>query len=264
MPGDIHVAMRAKILEAVRGTELADDGRSILLERIDGVIQAAHVGGGKFSCQIGEGGAELGKSRKSGLANDGDGVVRREIVKVIGERNKAERINEAVSGVAGDDVHLMVEEGAVEEAEVHDAGRSGEAERVAIAPAAEAVGALEEFIADADVPFGSKGRHVGYFLQMETQGVLGTDDHGERVFEAEWLSDFELETLGVELLDASVDGIGIAMRRFVEDGGKGSAGVLDVEVEVSCEESFMDEERAAEIGFADDRNAGACFDVLGE
>jgi hypothetical protein len=99
---------------------------------------------------------------------------------------------------------------------------------------------------------------------MEALGVVGADDHGERVFEAEWLGDFELETLGVELLDASVDGVGIALRGLIEDSGKSGAGVLDVEVELSCEKSFMDEERAAEIGFADDGNAGAVFDVLGE
>jgi len=243
---------------------LTDDGGSVLVEGVDGIVQAAHVGGGKFSREIGKSRAELGKSSESGLANDGDGVVGRKIVEVVNERDKAERVNEAVGGVASDYVHLVVEEGAVEEAEVHDARRSNKAEGVAIAPAAEAVGALKEFIADADAPFGSEGRDVGYFLQMEAPGVLGTDDHGKRIFEAERLGDFELEALGVELLDAAVDGVGIAMRRFVEDGGESRAGVLDVEVEVPCEKSFMDEERASEIGFAGDRNAGAGFNVLGE
>ena len=51
---------------------------------------------------------------------------------------------------------------------------------------------------------------------------------------------------------------------FVEDGGEGGAGVFDVEVEVAGEQSFLAEERAAEIGFAIDVDAGAGFDVLGE
>jgi hypothetical protein len=99
---------------------------------------------------------------------------------------------------------------------------------------------------------------------METLGVLGADNHGEGIFEAERFGDFELKSLGVELLDAAVDGVGIALRGFVEDGREGRTGVFDVEIEVSCEKSFVDEERAAEIGFADNGDAGASFDVLGE
>ena len=243
---------------------MTHDGGSVLVLGVDGIVQAAHVGGGKFSGEIGQGRPNLGKPRESGLANDGDSVVGRKIVKVVDERDEAERVNEAVGGIPGNDVHLMVEKGAVDEAEIHDAGRRREAKRVAIAPAAEAVGALEEFIADPDVPFGSEGCDVGYFLQMEALGILGADDHGERIFKAERLGDFELEALGVELLDAAVDRVGISLRRFVKDGGECRAGVFNVKVEVSCEKSFVHEERAAEIGFADDGNAGAGFDVLGE
>jgi hypothetical protein len=254
----------AAFLKPFGRKELADDGGSVLMLGVDGVVQAAHVGGGKFSRKIGECAAELRKPRESGLTDDGGSVVGRKIVEVVDKRNEAERVNEAVGGVAGDNVHLMVEEGAVNEPEIHDVGRRREAERVAITPAAEAVGALEEFIADADAPFRSEGSDVGYFLQMKALGVFGADDHGERIFEAERLGDFELETLGVKLFDAAVDRVGIALGGFVEDGGEGRAGVFDVEVEVSREKSFVDEERAAEIGFADDGNAGAGFDVLGE
>jgi hypothetical protein len=248
----------------LRLAECADDSGSVLMLDVDGIVQAAHVSSGDFSGEIGEGGAKLRKPRKCGLADDGNGVVGREIVKVVNEWGETERVNESVCGVARNDVDLMIEKGAVEQAEVHDAGRSSEAERVAIAPAAEAVGALEEFIADADAPFGGERREVGDFLQMKALRIIGADDHGEGVFEAEWLGDFELKAVGVELLDAAVDCGGIALRRFVEDGGERGAGVFDVQVEVSCEKRFVDEERAAEIGFADDGDACAGFDVLGE
>ena len=235
-----------------------------MMEGVERIIQAAHVGGGNFPGEIGEGGAKLRKPRESGLPNDGDGIVGRKIVEVVGERNETQRINEAVGGVAGDDVHLMVEEGAINKAEVHDARRSRESKSVAIAPAAEAVGAFEKLIADADAPSGSKRRNVREFLQMQVPGVIGTNDHGERIFKAERFRNFQMKALGVELLDAAVNGGGIALRGFVEDGGEGRAGVLDVEVEVSCEKSFVNEERATEIGLANDGNAGAGFDVLRE
>src|SRR5438876_327584 len=69
---------------------------------------------------------------------------------------------------------------------------------VAIAPAAEAVGALEKFVADADAPFRSKGRDIGNFLEMEILGVVAADDHGESVFKTERLGDFKVKALGIE------------------------------------------------------------------
>jgi hypothetical protein len=137
-------------------------------------------------------------------------------------------------------------------------------EGVAFAPAAETVGALEEFITDANAPLGSERRDIGDFLQMEILCVAATDDHSEGVFETEGFGNFNVKALGIELLDAIVDGGGIACRRFVEDGGEGGAGVFNVEVEPAGLESFVDEESTAEIGLADDGNAGPGFDVLGE
>ncbi len=54
------------------------------------------------------------------------------------------------------------------------------------------------------------------------------------------------------------------MRSFVEDGGEGRAGVFDVEIELAGEERLVDEERAAEVGLANDGNPSAGFDVLSQ
>src|SRR6266849_3973520 len=94
--------------------------------------------------------------------------------------------------------------------------------------------------------------------------VIAADDHCESILEAERLGDFEVEAVGVELLDAVIDGGGITLRGFAEDGGERRAGVLDVEVELAGEERFVDEECAAKIGLSDDGNAGFSFDVLGQ
>ena len=47
--------------------------------------------------------------------------------------------------------------------------------------------------------------------EMELLRVVAANDHGERVFEAERLGNFEIEALGVVLFDAMVDGGGIAV-----------------------------------------------------
>ncbi len=52
---------------------------------VDGVVEVANVGGGEFADEIGQRRAELGKTRECGLADDGDSVVGREIVAVVGE-----------------------------------------------------------------------------------------------------------------------------------------------------------------------------------
>src|SRR6266436_5523611 len=96
-------------LEAFGLAEGADDGGGVLMLGVDGVVEAADVGGGEFAGEIGEGGAKLGELREGGLADDGDGVVGREVVAVVGEGDQAEGVDEAVGGVAGDDVDLMVD-----------------------------------------------------------------------------------------------------------------------------------------------------------
>jgi hypothetical protein len=95
-------------LEAARGTEGADDDGDVLVLGVDGVVEATHVGGGEFASEIGESGSELRELCEGGLPDDGDGVVGREVVAVVSEGDEAEGIDEAVGGVAGDDVDLMI------------------------------------------------------------------------------------------------------------------------------------------------------------
>jgi len=74
-------------------------------------------------------------------------------VAIVFEGEKMKGVDEAVGGISGDDVDLMIEEGAVEEAEVHDIWLGSEAEIVAGGPAGEAVGTFQEFVAYAYAPF---------------------------------------------------------------------------------------------------------------
>lgn len=226
----------------------------------------AHVLGGDFAGEFGERGAKLGEFFESVVADDGDSVVGRKIMAIIVERNEVKSVDEPVSGIAGDNVHLMINESAIEEAKVHDVGRRGEVEMVAVAPATETVGALEKFVADADAPFRSHGGKVRHAAEVELAGVSLADDHSEGVGEAQRFGDVEVEALCVLLLYATVDcgGVVIGRRGFVEDRGESGAGVFDVEIEVAGEEGLLDEEGAAEIGLADDENASASFNVLCE
>src|SRR5260370_11720864 len=116
-----------------------------------------------------------------------------------------ERLNQAVGGVAGDDVDFFVDEGAVDEAEIHDAGRGGKMQTVKLAPAAKTVRALEEFVSETRAHLGSVGNDVAGVLQVQALGVVTTNDHGKGVFKAEGLGNFAIETSAVALPDAVVN-----------------------------------------------------------
>jgi hypothetical protein len=63
-----------------------------------------------------------------------------------------EGVDQAVGGIAGDDVYFIVDRGAVDEAEIHHAGLGGEVEAVTLAEASAAVGALKEFDTSSERP----------------------------------------------------------------------------------------------------------------
>lgn len=251
-------------LEGFGGAESADDVGNIALAGIDFGVEAAHVGGGDFAGEVRESRRELRVASERVLANDGDGVISREVVKIVLKRDEVEGVDEAVGGVAGDHIDFFFSERAVNQAEVHDAGLRGEMQAVALGPAGEAVGAFEKFVADSDAHARREGSEVGGAAEIVALSLLAADNHGEGVVEAERLRELQMEAASVFGFDAIVDGGGIAGGRFVEDGGEGGAGVLDVEVEFAGEESLLAEQGAAEIGFALDVKAGAGLDVLGE
>src|SRR6266849_83085 len=93
---------------------------------------------------------------------------------------------------------------------------------------------------------------------MKIFRVVSTDDHGESVFEAERLGNFQVEAFGVLLLDPVGDSVRVVVRcdtlvvriwRFIEHGSKRGACVFDVEIELASEQRFMDKKAAAEICF---------------
>src|SRR2546427_7354458 len=97
---------------------------------------------------------------------------------------------------------------------------------------------------------------------MKSLRIIAGNDHRKSVFKAKRLGDLKMEAMGVEVLDAVIDGRGIPLRGFVQNGSEGRAGVFDVEIQLAGEECFVDEKRPAEIGLSNDRDSGFRFDVL--
>jgi hypothetical protein len=215
-------------LEIMCFAEGTNGGRGVLMLRVNGVIEAANVGGSELARKFGERAPELRKFSEGGLADDGDSVIRWEIVEIVLQSDEAERINLPVGGIAGDDIHLMIKKRAVNEAEIHGGGRRGETKTVAAREPSITVRAFLEFIANAGTPFWRNGNEIRDSPQVKIVGVIRADDHGKSIFKAEWLGEFELETLGVKLFYALINGGGIGAGGFIENGGERGSGVFDV------------------------------------
>src|SRR5690242_8708074 len=152
---------RASALETVGLAEGAYGCGRVLMLRINGVVEVADVGGGEFAGEVRESRAELGKLREGGFANDRNGIVGRKIMMVVGKSDEPERVDEPISGIAGDDVHLVINQGAVDEAEVHYFRGLGEMQIVACCQSGKTVGAFKKFVTNSGAPFGSKWGKVG-------------------------------------------------------------------------------------------------------
>src|SRR5882724_5814950 len=93
--------------------------------------------------------------------------------------------------------------------------------------------------------------------------VGAANDHGEGIFKAERLRNFQRKSSCVTLFNSTVNcGCVIFAGSFVEHRGKGGAGVFDVKVKSAGKQRFVAEQRASEIGFTDHPDASAGFDVL--
>jgi hypothetical protein len=224
-PKNWHDENALKIMCFAEG---ANGGSRVLMLRIDGVIEATNVGGSELAREFGECGTKLGKFSESGLADNGNSVIGRKIVKVVFESDQAEGIDLPVGGVASDDIHLMIEERAINEAEIHGGGGRSETQIVAARESRITVRAFLKFIANAGTPLRRDGNKIGDSPQVKIVGVIGANDHGEGIFKAKWLGQFKLKTLAVKLLYTPIDGGGIRAGGLIEHGGEGRSGVFDV------------------------------------
>ena len=198
------------------------------------------------------------------LADDGNSLVGREVVAVVLEHRQIQRRDQAVGGVAGDQVNLAGLEGPGEQAEVHDSWGGGEMQTVGCGQAAVTVGPLHELVAESGAPVGGVGGGLGDGFKVQAAGVFAPDFDGEGVVETEGPADCEMEALGIFSLDAGVDVFFAAFRILFEDGGQGGAGVFRVDVDASAEDRLVADVAAGQVETALDREMGFVFDLLGD
>src|SRR5580658_8947298 len=132
---------------------------------------------------------------EGGFTYHGHGLIGREIAAIVAEDDQAKRGDQPVSGIACYDVHLLLLQSAIQQAQIHDARLSDEAEAVSLCPAAIAVRTLHELVPEARTPLRRVGHHVGDHTEMQAPGILAADDDRERVVEAERRADVKMEAV---------------------------------------------------------------------
>src|ERR1700751_3196182 len=85
-------------------------------------VEMAHFVGGDFPAKAGERGTKLRKSRQGLSPHDGYGIIGRKIMAIIFKDGEMQRIDQSIGGIAGDHVDLLIDKGAIDQAEVHYAG----------------------------------------------------------------------------------------------------------------------------------------------
>src|SRR5260370_13061475 len=93
--------------------EFAHDLRDVAVLAVHGVIHPPHVALGHTPGKVGERSAQRGNAVERGAAHDRHRIVGREVMPVVFERHKIQRINQSVGGVPRDDIHLVFLERAV-------------------------------------------------------------------------------------------------------------------------------------------------------
>src|ERR1700692_626753 len=243
---------------------LADYRGHVALLPIDKIIEVAHVLPADFAAQLRQCAAQLRKFFKRGPANDWYCVIWWKVMAVIFQDHQMQRVDDAVGGVAGHNVHFVILQRAINQAEVHHAGLLAESQAVALAPSTKTIRALQKFKPNADAPLRSYRREVRHAPKMKLPRVLTAYDHRKGVFKAQWLGNFKIKSLTVKLLHALVHGGRIAGRTFVKNSIECSARVLNVKVDLARLHGFVHQQSTAKICFALYVNAGARFDVLRE
>ena len=114
-------------------------------------------------------------------ADDGYGFIGRKISAIIFEHGKIECGDQAVGRIAGHQIHLLLAQRSIQEAQVHSPGSSGKLQAVGLSESLEPVRAFHEFVPEPSPP---ARRVAGRFrdrMQLQPARVFSADHNGERV-----------------------------------------------------------------------------------
>src|SRR5438093_6598155 len=166
---------------------------------------------------------------------------------VVLQHDEVQGLNLAVRRVAGDHVHLPLRQRPVRQPQVHRGGWGSEPQSVYAREPPEAVGALQELVAESGLPARRHARQVGDALQAVARGVAVSHGDGEGVVESERFAPDERESLRVIARNGAIHAVAIGDERVLQHGGVRGSRVFDVEIDLARRDRVVAHERAAEV-----------------
>src|SRR5690348_10933707 len=124
------------------------------------------------------------KSRER-VADNNHRLVWWEIMFIVGENGEIAGEQLAIGCVPSNDVHLMRFEGAIEQAEVHNARGSGEFKAIGLHEPVIAIRTLHEFVSEAGPPGGRVWSSLRNRAQLMAARIRAANHDGETVVEPE-------------------------------------------------------------------------------
>ena len=166
-------------------SKLARDVGRIPMLRVDGVVHPPHVGDGDSAGQACQRAAEFRVREENSAPDDWRGIVRRKVVAVVVEHGESVRLDESARCVSGDEIDLMLGQGAVNERQIHRGRWRGKAQAVGAGKTREPVLALEKLVAEPGPSCAGARGQVRQRSQTQPPRIVAADEHGEGVLEPE-------------------------------------------------------------------------------
>ena len=134
-------------------------------------------------------------SRKSVFPHDRHRFIRREVVLVVLQNCQIARGEQSVGRVSGDQIHLLIEQRAIKQAQIQDSRLGGELQTVNAREAGISVRALHELVAKAGAPVVRVRAASVRVRQMQSARVFAAHHDRESVVESERGQHCEVKSL---------------------------------------------------------------------
>ena len=203
---------------------------------------------------------------QAGRVEHRHGVVGGEIGAVVVQLLQLQGGNQPIGAVARDQIHPPVRQGPVGEAQIHGAGRGGEAQSVACRQARETIRAVEKFVAKGRAPLAGGLHRIADRAQAQPLAIGLADEDREAVFEPQGGEHAQAITFVVELtrpLPHRRPPLG-RQGRLAQDRRPGRARVLHVAIDAPLAYGLVEQKGAAQAELPFHPQGRVCLNLLGQ
>ena len=175
-----------------------------------------------------------------------------------------EGVDQPIGRVAGDHIDLPARQSLVRQPEIHDTRRHREMHVVQFSQAGIAVLSFDEFVSKSGRPLFGIRRRIGNRFQFESLCVVSAHHNHKRIVEAQGFGPFDVELFAIVFPYEVVDLSGVCIDGLLQNCRQCRSGVLDVRIDLPCNQGLVANECSAQIQPALHGQRGIALDRLCE